>query len=48
LKAAFQSQGINYEEDPLLNLTTSLRSHRAADVTIWVEMLLEGKLGPYF
>jgi len=44
LKLVFQSQGINYEENPLLNLTTSLRSHRAADVTTWVEMLLKGKL----
>jgi hypothetical protein len=44
LKKTFQAQGLAYEAEALLNLTTSLRSHRAAEVTKWVENLLAGEL----
>jgi len=44
LQEAFQKGGVPYESDVLLNLTASLRSHRAADVALWAGLLLDGKL----
>lgn len=44
LAASFRERGISYREEPLLSLTTSLRSHRAADVALWTGLLLEGRM----
>ena len=44
LAEAFRAAGITYHEERLLGLTTSLRSHRAADVALWTGLLLEGRL----
>lgn len=44
LAATFRAAGITYGEEPLLTLTTSLRSHRASDVALWIGLLLEGRL----
>ena len=44
LAGAFRSAGLSYREEGLLSLTTSLRSHRAADVALWTGLLLEGRL----
>jgi virulence-associated protein VagC len=44
LAAAFRAAGILYQEEQLLGLTTSLRSHRASDVALWTGLLLEGRL----
>lgn len=44
LAAAFRAAGISYDEQSLLNLTTTLRSHRGAELATWVEHLLEGHL----
>lgn len=42
--AAFRTAGVDYSEHDLLNLTTSLRSHRAGDVARWSTALLDGDL----
>lgn len=44
LAPAFHAAGLSYCEEPLLSLTTSLRSHRASDVALWTGLLLEGRL----
>jgi hypothetical protein len=44
LAAAFRTANVTYREESLLGLTTSLRSHRAADVALWTGLLLEGHL----
>jgi len=40
----FKKQGTPYKVNALLNLTTSLRSHRASEITAWVGHLLKGEL----
>jgi hypothetical protein len=40
----FRTAGIDYSEHDLLNLTTSLRSHRAGDVARWSTAVLDGDL----
>jgi hypothetical protein len=42
LARMFQAAGIEYYGHDLLNLTTSLRSHRAGDVASWTSALLDG------
>lgn len=44
LKEIFTSRGLGFEDEQLLNLTTSLRSHRAADTNRWVEAVLAGRI----
>jgi hypothetical protein len=44
LAETFRATGTAYHEERLLGLTTSLRSHRAADVALWTGLLLEGRL----
>ncbi|HVY60971.1 MAG TPA: DNA/RNA helicase domain-containing protein, partial [Planctomycetota bacterium] len=44
LEGLFPGARATYEPDPLLDLTLSLRSHRATDLAIWVGLLLQGKL----
>jgi Uncharacterized conserved protein (DUF2075) len=44
LAATFGAAGVAYRAEPLLGLTTSLRSHRASDVALWTGLLLEGRL----
>jgi hypothetical protein len=44
LAATFRASGVAYQEEPLLSLTTSLRSHRASDVALWTGLLLDGNL----
>lgn len=44
LAPPFRDAGVPYREEPLLSLTTSLRSHRASDVALWTGLLLEGRL----
>jgi hypothetical protein len=44
LAATFRKAEVPYREEPLLGLTTSLRSHRAADVALWTGLLLDGHL----
>ncbi len=44
LKSAFTEAGISYEASTLLNLTLSLRSHRASNVALWAGLLLDGRL----
>jgi hypothetical protein len=44
LAEPFRSAGISYREHTLLNLTTTLRSHRASRTSLWVELVLQGKL----
>lgn len=40
----FEEAGIPYASDPLLELTTTLRSPRAANLALWAGLLLEGRL----
>lgn len=42
--AAFRTAGLPYQPSERLNLTFSLRSHRASDTALWAGLLLEGKL----
>jgi hypothetical protein len=44
LAAPFVARGTRFEVDPLLNLTTGLRSHRATDVSLWAGLVLDGRL----
>ncbi len=44
LAREFTEAGIEYTVSDLLNLTTSLRSHRAGDVARWSSAILEGDL----
>lgn len=41
---AFRRGGVSAISEPLLNLTTTLRSHRASKIAAWVDMLLDGQL----
>lgn len=36
--------GLPYRTSELLHLTTSLRTHRASDVALWIGLLLDGRL----
>jgi hypothetical protein len=40
----FRREGVSAVDEPLLNLTATLRSHRASKVAAWTDMLLEGDL----
>lgn len=42
--AAFKAAGLPYRGFERLNLTKSLRSHRASDMALWAGLLLEGRL----
>lgn len=44
LRPVFQDAGIDYHDEQLLGLTTSLRSHRASDVALWTGLVLDGAL----
>lgn len=44
LAAAFRNSGVRYSEQALLDLTITLRSHKAADLARWTALLLQGKL----
>jgi hypothetical protein len=41
LASIFDGSGLDYETDPRLGLNTTLRSHAAADLHRWVELLLD-------
>lgn len=40
----FREAGISYQSSDLLNLTLSLRTHRASDAAMWIGLLLDGNL----
>lgn len=41
LRPIFESRGLAYDEERLLSLNTTLRTHAAADLHRWVELLLD-------
>src|SRR5262249_51415535 len=44
LAESFRDSGVPVREEPLLNLTLSLRSHRALQVSAWANLVIGGQL----
>jgi len=44
LERAFTDAGIPYDVEPLFNLTTSLRSRKAGQLSAWAELMLGGRM----